>query len=60
MYTQFEILSREDEEIDIDSIEEYKEHVIEQATSSEEIKDLARKYNKLVKAIKQLNKKIGE
>lgn len=55
---KFEILSEEDKEIDIQAIEEYEECIINQASSSEDIKDLARKYNILTKAIKQLDKKI--
>lgn len=50
----------EDEKIDIDSIKEYEEYFINQSSSSEDVKDLARRYNILVKAIKQLNKKIKE
>lgn len=56
----YEILSEEDEEIDIDSIEEYEEYFIVQANSSEDVKDLARKYNILLKAVKQINKKLEE
>jgi acetylglutamate synthase len=46
------------EEINIQAIKEFEESNIEGATCSEDIKDLARKYNILTKAIKQLDKKM--
>ena len=56
----FEILSEEDEEIDIQSIEEYEEFFIDQSNSSDDVKSLARKCNELIKAVKKLDKKIKE
>ena len=63
---KFEILS-EDEEIDIDSIEEldeeigyiYKDENIKTKWTSNE-KILALKQNEIIKAIKQINKKLEE
>ena len=68
MYTQFEILSDEEKEIDIDSIEELYTNNIKSVGESEtkcwtgRNLDIAfaNKINELIKAIKQLNKKIGE
>ena len=57
MYTQFEILSKEDKEIDIDSIEEIEEltHIDDY---DEEGNILRMKINEIIKAVKQLNKKL--
>ena len=55
MYGAFELL-KEDEEIDIDSIEEFKFGTMEQTDNY----FTRSKINELIKAIKQLNKKIGE
>lgn len=52
----FELLS---EEIDIDSIEEYLENEIEYMCL-DKVKPLAYKINELIKAVKQLNKKLEE
>ena len=50
----------EQEDIDIQSIEEIKEVFIENASCGEDVKFLARKYNEIAQAIKQLEKKIKE
>ena len=47
----------EQEEIDIQSIEEIKYIFIKNSTSGEDVKYLARKYNEILKAVKQLDKK---
>ena len=52
----FEILSEEDEEIDIDSIEEFEFGETEEQTNYEN----RTKINQLIKAVKQLNKKMEE
>lgn len=72
MYEKFEILSEEDEEIDIEAINEFgtNEHeayISHSSTDSEKEKEL-RKYivnnikdiNILIKTVKQLNKKLNE
>lgn len=51
---QFEILSEEEEEIDIDSIEELK--FLTGANDNE--LDIGNKLNEVIKAVKQLNRKI--
>ena len=58
--TEFEILSEEDEEIDIQSIEELP--VVDDTKTYDEISIGANrvKINKLIKAIKHLDKKIKE
>lgn len=48
-----------EKEIDIQNIEEYKEEYIEIGTSDSNIKSLAKKCNELIKAVKQLDKKIS-
>lgn len=48
-----------EKEIDIQNIEEYKEEYIEIGTSDNNIKSLAKKCNELIKAVKQLDKKIN-
>lgn len=53
MYSKFEILSEKDEEIDIQAIEELE--VFEERVTTAKIIDTI---NDLVKAIKQLDKKI--
>lgn len=61
---KFEILSEEDEEIDIQSIEKLDEWITRrngEVTQTEgKILDIANKTNELLKAIKQLDKKIKE
>ena len=54
---KFEILSEEDEEIDIDSIEELKNYGAYDEVS---IENNRKAINKLIKAVKLLNKKIKE
>ena len=54
----FELI--EENTIDIDSIGEYPEYFIENSTSTEDVKSLARKYNELVQAVQQLNKETQE
>lgn len=49
-----------EEEINIQNIEEYEDYCINNSTADEDVKDLARKYNQLLKAIKQLDKKINK
>lgn len=49
-----------EKEIDIQNIEEYKEEYIEIGTSDSNIKSLAKKCNELIKAVKQLDKKINK
>lgn len=51
---QFEILSEEEEEIDIDSIEE----IIFLTNANDNEIDIGKKVNELVQAVKQLNRKI--
>lgn len=51
--SQFEILSEEDEEIDIQAIEEFKFGEIE----AEETYKTRSKINEIIKALKQLDKK---
>ena len=58
MGLNFELI--EENTIDIDSIGEYPEYFIENSTSTEDVKSLARKYNELVQAIKQVNKEMQE
>lgn len=50
----------EQEDIDIQSIEEIKDIFIENSSCGEDVKYLARKYNEILKAVKQLEKKIKE
>lgn len=47
------------EEINIQDIEEYEDYCINNSTADENVKDLARKYNQLLRAIKKLDKKIS-
>lgn len=56
-FKKFEILSEEDEEIDIDSIEEFE---LEFLIRDEDSYKIRCKINKLIKAVKLLNKKIKE
>lgn len=56
---EFEILSEEDEEIDIDSIEEMRNPKNWTACDID-IMNLVINVNRLTKAVKQLNKKIKE
>lgn len=49
----------EEQGIDIQEIEEIKDVFIEISTCGEDVKYLARKYNEVVKAIKQLDKRIN-
>ena len=55
---KFEILSEEDEEIDIDKIEEMRNPENWKACDID-IANIVRNVNELTKAVKQLNKKIG-
>lgn len=55
--SDFEVIKNE-EEIDIQEIEEYNDYFIDNSRSSNDIKDLAKKYNLLVKSVKQLDKKM--
>lgn len=57
MISNFIIIGNE-EEIDIQNIEEYDNRAIECTTSSNDIKNLARKCNELIKSVKQLDKKM--
>lgn len=66
---KFEILSEEDEEIDIDSIEEidlfnngigFKDVYLVMRSYDSNFKKITDKYNELIKAVKQLNKKLEE
>lgn len=61
---EFRILSEEDEEIDVQSIEKLDEWITRrngEVTQTEgKILDIANKTNELLKAIKQLDKKIKE
>lgn len=50
----------EQEEIDIKKIDEIHSIFIENSTCGEDVKFLARKYNELVQAVKQLDKNIKE
>ena len=50
----------DEEEIDIQSIEEIKEVFIENSSCGEDVKFLARKYNLILQAVKQLDKNIKE
>ena len=57
----YEVEIIEDEkEIDIQSIEEIKEVFIENSSCGEDVKFLARKYNLILQAVKQLEKNIKE
>jgi hypothetical protein len=47
----------EQEEIDIQSIEDIKDIYIENASCGEDVKYLAKKYNEILKAVKQLDNK---
>ena len=62
MYHRFEILSEEDEEVDIQSIEGLP--LVDDLEACEpneyNIQLLGKRYNELLKAIKQLDKKIKE
>lgn len=49
----------EEPEIDIQKIEEIKDVFIENSTCGEDVKYLARKYNQLVQAVKQLDRQIN-
>ncbi len=57
MISNFTVIKNE-EEIDIQEIEEYNDYFIDNSRSSNDIKDLAKKYNLLVKSVKQLDKKM--
>ena len=59
MNDEVEIL-KDEEEIDIQSIEEIKEVFIENSSCGEDVKFLARKYNLILQAVKQLDKNIKE
>lgn len=50
----------DEKEIDIQSIEEIKEVFIENSSCGEDVKFLARKYNLILQAVKQLDKNIKE
>lgn len=50
----------EQEEIDIQEIKDIKDVFIENAACGEDVKYLAKKYNEILKAVKQLDKKIKE
>jgi len=50
----------EQQDIDIQSIEDIKDIFIENASCGEDVKYLARKYNDLIQAVKQLDKQIKE
>lgn len=50
----------DEKEIDIQSIEEIKEVFIENSSCGEDVKFLARKYNLILQAVKQLEKNIKE
>lgn len=47
----------EQEKIDIQSIEDIKDIYIENASCGEDVKYLAKKYNEILKAVKQLDNK---
>ena len=49
----------EEPEIEIQGIEEIKDVFIENSTCGEDVKYLARKYNQLVQAVKQLDRQIN-
>lgn len=55
-----EVIIEEQQEIDIQSIEEIKDIFIENSTCGEDVKYLAKKYNEILIAVKQLDKKIKE
>ena len=57
---KFEILSEEDEEIDIDSIKNLAEFDEIADYDLKSVKANTNKINELIKAVKQLNKKIKE
>lgn len=58
---KFEILSEEDEEIDIDSIEELQELKLTNINMAEDIAVINRdKINEVIKAMKQINKQMKE
>lgn len=66
---KFEILSEEDEEIDIDSIEEidlfnngigFKDVYLVIRSYDSNFKKITDKYNELIKAMKQINKQMKE
>ena len=50
----------EQEEIDIQSIEEIHRLFIESSTSDDDVKFLARKYNEMLQAVKQIDNKLKE
>lgn len=54
----FEILSEQEEEIDIEAIEEIPNKILNLEDLEEYIIDYHNKINDLIKAVKQLNKKI--
>ena len=62
IFWTFEILSEEEEEIDIQAIEELDEWVVRrngEVTQTEgKILEIGNKLNELIKAVKQLNRKI--
>jgi hypothetical protein len=57
---EVELIGDKEDEIDIQNIEEIDEYFIEITNSGEDVKFLAKKYNELIKVIKQLDKKIKE
>lgn len=59
MNKKFRIVE-EQEEIDIQKIDEIHSIFIENSTCGDDVKFLARKYNELVQAVKQLDKNIKE
>lgn len=50
------VIIEEQQDIDIQNIEDIKDVFIENASCGEDVKYLARKYNELVQAVKQLDK----
>lgn len=50
----------EQQDIDIQKLEDIKDVFIKNATCGEDVKYLARKYNELVQAVKQLDRKIKD
>lgn len=56
--SKFEILSEEDEEIDIDNLTEM--NLLSESNIGEKINIITQNINELIKAVKQLNKKLEE
>ena len=52
--------NKEIEELEIQSIKEYEDYIIDMARTDENVKDLARKINEIIKAVKQLDIRVKE